>query len=246
MIHETLAPGIEIYNADCLDVMREMEDGSVDLVFTSPPYNLGNAKKGSFYAGKDKKGDTISYDLYDDDMDAKDYEVWQHKIINELYRIIKSDGAIFYNHKPRVMNGVYDDRRNLIPLPVRQEIVWDRCGMHNFSGSFYAPNTERIFIIAKDDWKPQREYLRWGEVWRIPPETDNPHPAPFPLRLAKRVIVSASEKGDIVYDPFLGSATTAIASIENGRQFVGSEIDPDYYAIAKRRIEEALMQPRLL
>ena len=237
---------VELIQGDCLEVMKDMLDESVDLVFTSPPYNLGNAKKGSFYGGKDTKGDSISYSVYNDDMPMEEYIEWQHNVIKELYRLLKPNGAIFYNHKPRIIEGVYDDRKNLLPLPIRQEIVWDRCGMHNFSGTFYATSTERIFIIAKDEWKPKKKYLGWGEVWRIPPETDNPHPAPFPLKLAKRVVVSASSIGDVVLDPFVGSGTTAIACIETDRNFIGIDIDTKYLDMAKQRAKEALMQPRLI
>lgn len=237
---------IELILGDCLEVMKNMPDKSVDLVFTSPPYNLGNVKKGGFYGGKDKKGDTISYNLYDDDMADDDYEQWQHLIIKECYRLVRDSGAIFYNHKPRIVGGVYQDRRNLIPFSVRQEIIWDRGVMVNFNGTFYAPSTERVFIIAKNEWKPNKEYVGWGEIWRIPPEQDNPHPAPFPLRLAKRVVISATQPGDTVLDPFAGSGTTGVACAQMGRNFIGIEIDPDYYAIAERRIKEAQMQPRLL
>jgi len=246
MRHEILAPGIEIYQGDCMEIMSTFENKQFDLVFTSPPYNLGNAKKGSFYQGKNKKGDTISYGLYDDAKDENEYIQWQHNIFRELYRVINDKGAIFYNHKPHVVDGIFDDRRNLVPYPIRQEIIWDRCGMVNFAGTFYAPNTERIFIVAKSGWRPVREFVGLGEIWRIPPEQNNPHPAPFPLKLAKRVVVSASILGSKILDPFFGSGTTGVACVQTGRKFTGIEIDPEYYAIAKRRIKEALMQPRLL
>lgn len=235
----------ELILGDCLDVMRGMADSSVDMCLTSPPYNLGNSQKGSFYQGQ-SKGDRITYNSHSDDMPDENYVTWQHAVILEMYRLLKPGGAIFYNHKPRIVDGVFDDRKRLIPLPIRQEIVWDRCCMVNFSGSFYAPSTERIYIIAKSGWKPQREFLGFGEVWRVAPETNTEHPAPFPLKLAKRAIVSGSSEGAIILDPFAGSGTTGVAALQTNRHFVGIELDSEYVTIAQRRIEQAAAQPMLL
>jgi len=218
-----------------------LPEKSIDLVFTSPPYNLGNAVKGSFYGGKGK-GLKIEYLSHDDGMPDEEYIEWQHNTFKLIYRVILDTGAIFYNHKPRITNGFLDDRKNLIPFPVRQEIVWDRCGMVNFSGSFFAPNTERIYIVAKEHWKPQKKYLGWGEIWRVTPETDNKHPAPFPKKLADRVIVSASEVGGVILDPFLGSGTTLVCAKKLGRKAIGIEIEEKYCSIAAKRLSQSVMR----
>ena len=231
--------GIDLYLGDCREILPQITE-KVDLVLTSPPYNLGNSKKGSFYGGKDK-GERIEYLTYSDDKTPEEYTQWQHEIIKYLYASLGDRGAIFYNHKPRILNGILDDRKNLIPFPIRQEIVWDRCGMVNFSGSFFAPNTERLYIVAKDGWKPNSEYLGWGEVWRITPETDNDHPAPFPEKLANRVIVSSSAEGSLTLDPFLGSGTTAVAAKKLGRRCIGIEINEDYLKIAIERLRQEVL-----
>jgi len=227
-----------IIQGDCLDVMKTMTTNSIDLVFTSPPYNLGNVKKNSFYANTSKP-DTISYDVHNDDMSVDDYIKWQHSIIKELQRLVKSTGAIFYNHKPRILKGIYDDRRNLIPCNIRQEIIWQRsCGI-NFCGSFFVPTTERIFIIAGNDWKPNREFVKYGEVWKVSHENNTPHPAPFPLKLAKMVIESSSTDGQIILDPFAGSGTTCVAAELLNRKYIGIELSEDYCNITRKRIQEA-------
>lgn len=232
----------KLYQGDCLEVIRTISNESIDLILTSPPYNLGNFKKGSFYDGKGK-GEHLKYDTHNDRMDEEDYKNWQRNVLIECYRTLKPTGAIFYNHKPRIINGLVDDRKNLIPLGIRQEIIWDRCCMVNFSGSFYAPNTERIFIIAKPEWRPRKEYVRYGEVWRIPPETNNPHPAPFPKLLAKRVILSASKENDLILDPFAGSGTTLLVAEECKRNSIGIEISEAYCKIIRERLSE--LQPCL-
>jgi len=228
----------KIICGDCLEVMKDFPDNSVDLVFTSPPYNLGIAKKGSFYGGK-SKGATISYDTHKDSMPHSQYIEWQHSTIKALSRIIKPSGAIFYNHKPRIDKGIYDDRKNLIPCPIRQEIVWDRCSGVNFSGTFFLPTTERIFIIAGERWKPNKEFLGWGEVWRIPAETNTPHPAPFPLNLAIKVVLGGSLDGRLVLDCYSGSGTTCVAAKMLGRHYIGIDISEKYCKIARKRVEAA-------
>lgn len=230
---------IKIINGDALFTLKKMKDNSIDLVVTSPPYNLGNFSKGSFYHGK-KKGSKLEYLSHNDNMNDENYKIWQHNILKECYRLLKKTGAIFYNHKPRINKGIYDNRRNLIPFPIRQEIIWNRCSMVNFSGSFYAPNTERLFIIAKNEWKPVKKYLSYGEVWKVSPELNTLHPAPFPLKLIKKIVVSASNSGNMVLDPFMGSGTTAIACKELCRSFIGIEKEKKYCDIANKRIRHAL------
>ena len=231
----------QVICGDCLEVMKKIDSNSIDLIITSPPYNLGNVKKGGFYGGK-QKGEKIEYLSHDDNMDDKEYVIWQHRVLRECYRLLKGTGAIFYNHKPRIKNGIYDDRKKLIPLSIRQEIIWDRGGMINFTGSFYAPNTERIYIIAKSNWRPKKEYLAYGEIWKEAPEVNTPHPAPFPLKLIKKIIISNTngwcKNNSLILDPFLGSGTTAVAAKELGRRFIGIEIEPKYVEIATRRLQQ--------
>ena len=229
-----------LWLGDCREILPTL--GKVDAVVTSPPYNLGNAVKGSFYDGK-AKGATISYLSHNDDMSPEEYRRWQHNLFNIWFAMLTDDGVIAYNHKPRVEGGVYDDRKNLIPLPVRQEIIWDRCCMVNFSGSFFAPRTERIYLVAKTGWKPNKEFVGWGDIWPIPPETNTPHPAPFPLALADRIIRGCTPADAIILDPFMGSGTTGVACAKLGRRFIGIEIEPKYFDIACRRIEQAYAQP---
>ena len=232
--------------ADSIEVLREMQEETIDLVWTSPPYNLGNFSKGSFYYGK-SKGTKLQYDSHSDNMPEEEYIAWQHDILRNCFRLLKPTGAIFYNHKPTITNGIYNDRRNLIPqeLPIRQVLIWDRCCMVNFSGSFYAPTTERIYIIAKPEWRPMREFLGNGEVWRVPPEVNTVHPAPFPVKLSTMVCGSGCVPGGIVLDPFSGSGTTAIACHKTKRRFLCIEKSEEYIKIAQQRYAELIAQQEL-
>ncbi len=226
---------IRIYHGDCLEIMSQLE--SVDLIFFSPPYNLGNFQKGSHW-GK-SEGERLVYLDHDDDMPKKEYMEWQHKILRSAYSLLNSDGAIFYNHKPRTYEWVWDDRRDLIPqdIPIRQEIVWDKHRMTNFRGTYYANATERLFILARRGWKPNHEYLGLGDVWRIAPEDSTLHPAPFPVELAKRVIVSASQEDSLVLDPMAGSFTTLVAAKQLHRKAIGIDISEKYCEVGAKCID---------
>lgn len=92
-----------IYNEDCLETLARMEDNSIDLIVTSPPYNKG------FYAKISEDGiwhRAIDYDNYDDALEPKEYENWQKKIISECLRVLKPSGSLFYNHKDNLVGGV--------------------------------------------------------------------------------------------------------------------------------------------
>ena len=235
-----------LYHGDCLEIMPELEP--VDLVLTSPQYNLGNPKKGSMY--NNVEGERLSYCNNTDNLPYPKYIEQQHIYLKAIYKTLTDNGAIFYNHKPRIIKGIFDNKRNLIPFPVRQEIIWDRVSMTNFNGSFFATSTERIFIIAKPKWKPIKEYVKLGEVWRFPvtPSTDPSranHPAPFPLALANTVVLAGGEPNSKTLDPFMGSGTTAIACERLNRRWIGIEIEEKYCEIAAKRIEKERSQLKL-
>ena len=212
----------------------------INLCLTSPPYNIGQlgAKRRDFFSGdKNKyKNKNKIYDFMNDDLLAEEYISQQRRLLMDIWELIESNGAIFYNHKHRILNGMLDDRKNLITIPIRQEIVWNKSSMINFNGNFFAPNTERIYIMAKPKWKINKEYVGLGEVWTIRNCDKSKHPATFPLKLAELVIVSSTKENDIVLDPYIGSGTTALACERLNRNWIGIEISEKYCKIAKKRI----------
>lgn len=228
-------------------MLKEVENKTVKLALTSPPYNIGQqeTRNSTFCYGGKSQGEYKKYDTIDDNMDETEYMKWQHSIIISLYTLLSDDGAIFYNHKPRITDGVLDDRKNLVPYNIRQEIVWKKHSMINFNGRFYVPNTERIYIIAKKNWMPHRDCLKFGEVWDMPNTDRNEHPAPFCLALAMRIIESTTNPDDLVIDPFMGSGTTALACEKTGRRWFGIELSETYCEMAKKRINQEYKQLKL-
>lgn len=236
----------ELIHGDCLEVMRRMSAGSVDLVVTSPPYNLRNSSSGKFYAGSLWYGDIQNgYDGYGDDMPHDRYVDWQRDCLSEMLRLIPDTGAIFYNHKWRSQNNLLQDRSDIMQgFPVRQIIIWDRGHGVDFNSSYFVPVYEVVYLLAKPKWKVNRSSNSIQNVWRFPPEHNNPHPAPFPIALPQRCIDSTNAR--TVLDPFMGSGTTAIAAIRAGREWIGIEKSEKYCQMAEERIAHELMRPTLL
>ena len=224
---------------DCVKLMERMPVGSIGLVVTSPPYNLRNSTGNGLKdgrGGKWPKAELLNgYADHGDDMPYEEYVRWQRKCLHAMMRILREDGAIFYNHKWRVQRGILQDRVDIVrDFPVRQIIIWKRDGGINFNPGYFLPTYEVIYLIAKPEFRLAPKANALGDVWHIPQESKNAHPAPFPVELVQRCIQSTT--ADIVLDPFLGSGTTAIAAEACERDWIGLEISKEYCKIARERI----------
>ena len=238
-----LTPWLDtVHQGDCVELMNQMPHESIDLIVTSPPYNIKNSsgnglKNGS--GGKWPQAELIrGYIGHDDAMPHDEYVEWQRRCLGAMMRVLKEDGAIFYNHKWRVQRGLLQDRSDIVDgFPVRQIIIWQRSGGINFNPGYFLPTYEVIYIIAKPGFRLAPKANAHGDVWRIPQESNNPHPAPYPVELAERCIGSTNAK--VVLDPFMGSGTTAIAAESLGREWIGIDISQAYCELARERISAA-------
>lgn len=225
---------------DVLKMIKNIPDGSLDLVVTSPPYNLKNSTGNGMKDGRGGKWANAAlqkgYSHHHDNMPHDEYVEWQRKCLSEMMRVIHDAGAIFYNHKWRVQGGLLQDRSDIVNgFPVRQVIIWKRKGGINFNSGYFLPTYEVIYLIAKPKFKLAPKANALGDVWEFAQELNNPHPAPFPVDLIARIIGSTNAK--IILDPFIGSGTTAIAALKLNRKYIGIEISPEYCRMAKDRIK---------
>lgn len=224
-----------IYNEDCLETLARMEDNSIDLIVTSPPYNK------NFYATSKKDGNwhnVINYENYNDSIEPKEYENWQRKIISECLRVLKPSGSLFYNHKDILVGGGIVCPSYVYDFNVHQQIIWDRSNSPMIGERYFLPITEYIYWIVKDKKQfffDKSKSAFKSTIWRMNVD-NNPHPAPFPYIMAANIINCCSKEGDIVYDPFMGSGTTALASVKLGRHYIGSEISENYISMANEKI----------
>ena len=231
--------------------MHHLPDGSVHLMITSPPYNVG----------KD----------YDDDLSFREYMALLQNVIQETARVLVDGGRACINianigRKPYIPLHAY---LTLIALEcgfnMRGEIIWDKGASAGSScawGSWQSASNpvlrdvhEYILIFSKGDYqrKPigdnsisKQDFLdHTKSVWRFPTTSAKKakHPAPFPIELPKRLIELYSYKNDIILDPFIGSGTTALAAQQLGRDYIGYEISEDYINIAAEKLREGDYQP---
>jgi hypothetical protein len=122
-------------------------------------------------------------------------------------------------------------------LPLRQIIIWARAGGVNFAPTHYVPTHEWIMIYAKDAWRLKSKAASGvSDVWRIPQDSDNPHPAPFPIGLPARAIETTAPR--LVLDPFAGSGTTLRAAKSAGVRSIGIEISEAYCEMAAKRLSQ--------
>lgn len=233
---------------DSIKIMKKLPDESVDLVITSPPYNLKNSTGNGMKDGRGGKWASAAlvngYSNYDDNMPHEDYVKWQRNCLKQMFRVIKNDGAIFYNHKWRVQNGLLQDRADIVKgFPVRQIIIWRRKGGINFNAGYFLPTYEVIYLIAKPDFKLAPKANAYGDVWEFTQEMKNLHPAPFPVSLVERIVGCTNSK--LILDPFMGSGTTAVAAKKLNRDYIGIDISPDYCDMARNRVMQSELQHSL-
>lgn len=201
-----------IVAGDCLDIMKDMSDGCVDLVVTDPPYGIN-----------------LEYDGYDDTE-----KNWYKLIAQALPEIIRvSRMTILPSCQIKRLEWIYAN------FPPDWLICW------------YKGSPGHASYIGFNDWEPLLVYGRtknrlymhdYFQTKPSPKKGTFNHPCPKPIEWATWLIERASCEGDLVFDPFLGSGTTAVAALKLGRHFYGCDISPEYVELANKRIEKARLE----
>lgn len=246
--------GVTIYHGDCHEILDGL--GTFDLVFTSPPYNLGGSpwphlghwKQGDSAGGKSKwrngsdGSGGVSYDQHGDAEPWADYVAWQRNVLMGLWMGNLTDtGAIFYNHKPRVIGGrLWTPLELTADIPIRQIVTWARAGGMNFNPTAYVPTYEWIIIMATPGFRlASKGASGVGDVWRVAQEANPDHPAPFPVGLPARAIETTGPGS--VLDPFMGSGTTLVAAKAAGVRAVGIDVSERYCEVAANRLAQGVL-----
>ena len=238
----------KLIEGDTLNTLGKIADNVVNVGITSPPYNKQEKQKGWLVKN-------VVYDTYKDAVPEPEYQENQVAILNEIYRITVPGGSFFYNHKLRWDKGnmfhPMDWLRNT-QWTIKQEIIWDRVIAANIRGWRFWQVEERIYWL----YKPIGDYLIGKElrsadakltsIWRGVPENGkkNPHPAPFPLWLPARVILSIlePETPGVILDPYIGSGTTAVAAKLLGHKYIGIDRSDAYIQMASERLKNAFSE----
>lgn len=231
----------KLIQGDTFSVLQKIPNGVFDVGITSPPYNKQEKNKGWLV-------DKVVYSDYKDVLPEQEYQKQQIDVLNEVYRTTKIGGSFFYNHKIRWVDGEMFhpmDWLQKTKWAVKQEIVWDRTIAGNIRGWRFWQVEERVYWLYKpiDNNKKGRELdskdAKLTSIWRAIPENNNPHPAPFPLWLPTRIILSILKDNPnaLVFDPYVGSGTTAVAAKILGFDYCGIDISKEYLDYAKQRLQ---------
>jgi len=261
IFYEALRGKIKIINDDFLTT-EMIDKNSIDLIVTSPPYNVD-----------------IHYNSFQDDIPYEKYLEFTKKWLEKAYTLMKSDGRLCLNipldkskgRKGAGFQSVYADIVNIakkIGLKYFSTIIWNEGNISRRTawGSWLSARApyviapvEVIVIFYKERWQKiergesditREEFMKWTNgLWTFSGESKKKvgHPAPFPIELPKRCIKLFSFVGDTILDPFLGSGSTLIAAALLNRKGVGVEIDRNYCKLAKERlIKEAMINQKKL
>lgn len=240
----TVPEANRIYHCDALTLLRAMPDESVDIVVTSPPYNLQwktSANMGLFQGSSWVEEFTNGYSGYGDNQPEDQYQAWLQSIVRECLRV--SRGLVWINHKTRYRDGAAIHPLQFLPFPVWSEVVWDRGGSMTLNSRRFAPSHEFVYGFGRPHyWRDTSNTLM--SVWRIVPvNRDDGHPCPYPESLVERLITASCPLGGIVCDPFIGSGTTAAVAQRLQCQYIGCDTSWEYTQLARKRTEQPYTMP---
>lgn len=251
---------IVLFHGDCLNLLADVPNKCIQLIVTSPPYNIGKE--------------------YEKKIKINDYIEQQEQVITECSRVLRDEGSICWQVGNYVANGSIIPLDSLLyptftklGLVMRNRMVWSfEHGLHcsrRFSGRYetiiwFTKNT-KDYIFNVDPVRvpqkyPGKKYFKGpkagqyscnplgknpGDVWDIPNVKSNhiektEHPCQYPVELIDRLVLSMSNEGDWVFDPFLGTGTSIVSAIRHSRKGMGAEIMKNYIDISRKRIEETL------
>ena len=215
---------VRLWHGDCLELMKNIPDGSVDLVLTDPPYGM------SFRSNHRKE-------KYNEIQNDKSLE-WLERYISECYRVIKNNSAIYCFccwHNVDVFKQAIEKK-----FKVKNILIWEKnnTSMGDLKGS-YAPKYEMIIFAHKG--RKLLNGFRYADIIKASRTGNKKHPTEKPVDLLETFIKNSSDENTVVFDGFMGSGSTGVACVNTNRRFIGIELDGVYFNIAKERIEKEII-----
>lgn len=244
-----------LFSCDCVDFMDSLlaihPDGIFDMIFADPPYFLSN---GGFtcHAGRMVNVDKGQWDVSNGPEQNHEFNLaW----LSRCRKLLRKDGTIWVSGTHHVIHSVGFAMQQL-GMKILNDITWEKPNPPpNLSCRYFTHSTETIIWASKDEFskhtynydcmKNINSGKQMKSVWTITAPNSNEktfgkHPTQKPLSLLERIILSSTNIGDIVFDPFSGSSTTGVAAIKNHRAYVGTELSPEYISLSIARLKAAI------
>jgi len=240
-----------IYTECCLITLKRIKDNSIDTVITSPPYNMNlRIRNGKYCSRQIVKELTTKYNGFPDNLSIDEYNNFHSKVLSELLRVSK---LVFYNiqlltgNKRSVfkMIGNYSDY-------LKDIIIWDKGHAEpSIQSGVLNKRTEFILVFEKENAISRKfktaQFKRGSldDLWLIQKENSrlSSHKAIFPEKFVCKILSNFTNEKDIIYDPFMGTGSTAIVCKKMNRRFLGSEINTNYVDIALQRLRTEKLEP---
>lgn len=240
----------KIYNESCLETLKKIPDKFINLVITSPPYNMNlRIRKGEYCSRQIVKEISTKYEGFADNIPIDKYYEFHSSVLKELLRV---SNLVFY-----VVQVVTGSKRSIFKMMgefnknLKDIIVWDKKYAEPAIQQQVMNRRTELILVFENDYPISRQFKSapfkrgsLNDIWQIDKNRnsgknkDKSHGAVFPEKLVSTILENFSKKGDKIYDPFMGTGTTAIVAKKMKRNFVGSEILKDYCKIAKRKLDE--------
>ena len=236
-----------IYNESCLDTMKKIPTDFVNLVITSPPYNMNlRIRKGEYCSRQIVKEISTKYESFPDNLPIDEYYKFHSEVLSELLRI---SNLVFYNiqivtgSKRAFFKMIGDFSENLKDI-----IVWDKRYAQPAIGAQVLNRRTELILVFEKDYPISRQFRTatfnrgtLDDIWvidRQKKKSTEMHGATFPEKLITTILDNFSIVGDVVYDPFMGTGTTAVVAKKMNRKYIGSEISESYYNLCNKSLTE--------
>lgn len=215
---------IDLRHNDCIKIMKNMEDNSVDLVLTDIPYGEVNRDSNGLRNLNKENADILTFDLYE--------------FLDEVYRICRGTIIIFCGQGQFSYIQIYFDNKQKKNKGTVRQIIWRKTNPSPMNGQhIYLSGIENAVWFKKRGGTFNAHCK--NTVFDYPCGRSKLHPTEKNHDLLKELILDNSNEGDIVFDPCMGSGSHGVVAIENGRQFIGVELNSEYFAIAEARLKES-------
>lgn len=228
-----------IYMMDCLQGLRLIPDNSIDLIVTDPPYQIDGIHE---YKGNDLGKRLINYQgkLMDDNLVSG----FDTAILDEMYRVMKIPNIYIWCNIAQVPMYI---KYFVLEKGCKMDIlIWHKTNPMPCCNNKWLTDKEYCLYFRKGGYCNPSGYAEAKTVWHLPTNVKDKklygHPTIKPLPIIENIIRNSSKEGDVVLDAFIGSGTTAVACIKNGRKYLGFENNEVYYEVAQNRIKQTLAE----
>ncbi len=262
---------IRLLQGDCIEILNQAKENSVDMIFADPPYFLSNGGI-TCHAGRMV---SVNKGKWDKSKGVKENHKFILEWLKACRRVLKPNGTIWVSGTTHIIYSVGYAMQEL-GYKILNDIVWyKRNAPPNLSCRYFTHSTEIVLWAAKSEkskhyfnyqlmkrfakGKQMRNLWQFTEeeeaqtvdnVWEIssPPPNEKrfgKHPTQKPLELLRRIILASTKEGDLIIDPFCGSSTTGVAAVLLNRKYVGIDLEKEYLELSKKRLEETIKRPYL-